>query len=56
MYSHRVALLIITSFWLFLPAVFDWWLRLDNVLMLTYACWGTAIALIALSNKRSKPR
>ncbi|WP_164847154.1 MULTISPECIES: hypothetical protein [Neptunomonas] len=52
MYSHRAILLIIMACWLFLPAIFEWWLALDHALVMTFGCWLFFIVIVVLAELR----
>lgn len=55
MYAHRIILLIFIACWLFLPAVFNWWLQQKMALILTFSAWLLAIALTFFADLR-QPR
>lgn len=55
MYTHRIILLIFIACWLFLPALFDWWLQQKMVLLLTFCAWLLAILLTFFADLR-QPR
>lgn len=52
MQSHRIALLVILMCWLFLPAVFSWWLSLPDLLLYTFSFWGGSILTMLIADLR----
>ncbi|WP_170221950.1 hypothetical protein [Neptunomonas concharum] len=54
MILHRVALLIIIACWLFLPAILEWWLALEHVLLITFIIWGVITLLLAIADIRKQ--
>ncbi|MBT3145389.1 hypothetical protein Q8W30_06500 [Neptunomonas phycophila] len=55
MYSHRVILLLLAMCWLFLPAVFSWWLQLEHSFGLTFLAWAIGIAICLHSDLKRTP-
>jgi hypothetical protein len=54
MYSHRIVLLLLSMCWLFLPAVFEWWLSLEHSFILTFAVWAVGIGFSFLSDMKQE--
>lgn len=54
MQLHRVLLLLLIAYWLFFPAMIEWWFLLKLAPYYTYASWLLIIVLSAYVNHSRK--
>jgi hypothetical protein len=52
MQFHRVLLLLLIAYWLFFPAMIEWWFLLNLAPQYTFFCWFMLILLSYYVNHR----
>ncbi|EPJ45847.1 MAG: hypothetical protein OFPII_24950 [Osedax symbiont Rs1] len=54
MQLHRVLLLLLIAYWLFFPAMIEWWFLLNFAPQNTFICWLLLVILSFFVNLQRK--